>query len=165
MVCGPGPLGAAAPLWLAPAPGAIGGGAVKDRRDRVVLREEQEAQHLSPGRPPAYNAPPGSWPALWVGVRTGESGGMYRVTVTGRFSAVHGLRYGDGRQEPPHEHQWSVEVCFAGPELDRDGLLVDFVEELRGGRPHVLAPDDPFRATEVAIKARDAADTRKTISL
>lgn len=58
----------------------------------------------------------------------------------------------------------------AGPcELPRPkeerNLLVDFVEALRGIRPHIMAPDEPFRATEVCIKARMAADTHKTIEL
>ena len=54
-------------------------------------------------------------------------------------------------------------------ELPRPGKKVsffaDFLESLRGGPPHVMSPDDPFRATEVALKAREAADTRKTIPL
>ncbi len=47
----------------------------------------------------------------------------------------------------------------------RKNVFIDFVEELRGGKPHFLSPEDPFRATEVAIKARDAADARKTMPL
>jgi predicted dehydrogenase len=44
-------------------------------------------------------------------------------------------------------------------------VLADFINSLRTGKPHILSAEDPFRATEVALKARDAADTRKTISL
>jgi predicted dehydrogenase len=44
-------------------------------------------------------------------------------------------------------------------------MFVGFVESLRTGKPHVLTSDDALRATEVAIKARDSADTRKTIPL
>ena len=47
----------------------------------------------------------------------------------------------------------------------RRNVFIDFVAELGGGKPHFLSPEDPFRATEVAIKARDAADTRKTVPL
>jgi 6-pyruvoyltetrahydropterin/6-carboxytetrahydropterin synthase len=53
---------------------------------------------------------------------------MYQVTVSGGFSAVHRVRLADGRDEAPHEHDWSVEVCFSGQELDSAGILVDFVE-------------------------------------
>jgi hypothetical protein len=44
-------------------------------------------------------------------------------------------------------------------------VFVDFVAELRGQGRHFLTPEDPFRATEVAIKARDAADIRTTMAL
>ncbi len=44
-------------------------------------------------------------------------------------------------------------------------MFVRFVESLRTGKPHVLTSDDALRATEVAIKARDSADAKKTISL
>ncbi|MGB9626054.1 MAG: Gfo/Idh/MocA family protein [Phycisphaerae bacterium] len=44
-------------------------------------------------------------------------------------------------------------------------VLADFIDSLREGRPHIMAAEDPFVATEVAIKAREAADTRKTIAL
>lgn len=48
---------------------------------------------------------------------------------------------------------------------DRHNIFIDFVDSLRGVRPHFLSDDDPFRATEVALKARDAADRRVTVSL
>lgn len=44
-------------------------------------------------------------------------------------------------------------------------LFVDFVTAVRGGKPHILSPADPFRATEVAIKARQSADTKATVPL
>ncbi len=50
------------------------------------------------------------------------------------------------------------------PDL-KANLLVDFVAELRGGEPVWVPQEDAFRATEVAIKARDSADTRQTIAL
>jgi predicted dehydrogenase len=48
---------------------------------------------------------------------------------------------------------------------DSHNIFVDFVESLRGGHPHFLSPEDPFRSTEVALKARDAADRRVTVTL
>ncbi len=44
-------------------------------------------------------------------------------------------------------------------------LFVDFVHSIRKGTPHVLPPEDPFRATEVAIKARESADKKTTVKL
>ncbi|HOW18885.1 MAG TPA: Gfo/Idh/MocA family oxidoreductase [Phycisphaerae bacterium] len=44
-------------------------------------------------------------------------------------------------------------------------VLADFVDSLREGKPHIMAAEDPFVATEVAIRAREAADTRKTIAM
>jgi predicted dehydrogenase len=44
-------------------------------------------------------------------------------------------------------------------------VFIDFVESLRTGKPHILAPEDPFRATEVSLKALTAADTRTTMAL
>lgn len=48
---------------------------------------------------------------------------------------------------------------------DKRNIFVDFVESLRGTRAHFLTDEDPFRATEVALKARDAADRRVTVEL
>ena len=44
-------------------------------------------------------------------------------------------------------------------------LLVDFVADLRGGEPVWVPQEDAFRATEVSIKGRDAADSRQTVNL
>jgi predicted dehydrogenase len=44
-------------------------------------------------------------------------------------------------------------------------VFVDFVQELRGEGTHFLTPEDPFLATEVALKAREAADRRTTVAL
>jgi hypothetical protein len=44
-------------------------------------------------------------------------------------------------------------------------LFGDFVKELRGQGQHLIGPDEAFRLTEVALKAREAADTGRTIGL
>lgn len=44
-------------------------------------------------------------------------------------------------------------------------LFEDFAALIRGDRPYYLSPEEPFRANEVAIKARDAADMRTTVKL
>jgi len=56
----------------------------------------------------------------------------------------------------PHQLPW--------PKIKKN-IFVDFVESLVEGKTHYLTAEDPFRNTEVAIKARDAADTRKTVPL
>jgi len=53
---------------------------------------------------------------------------MYEISVSGRFIASHQLRLNDGTLEPPHVHDWRVCVTFAGPNLDANGLLIDFNE-------------------------------------
>ena len=53
---------------------------------------------------------------------------MYRISVRSQFSAAHRLMLAQGRYEPPHEHDWSVEARFAGGQLDATGVLIDFQE-------------------------------------
>jgi predicted dehydrogenase len=48
---------------------------------------------------------------------------------------------------------------------DEHNAFVDFVASLRGGHSPALSDEDAFRATEVALKARDAADQRLTVEL
>jgi predicted dehydrogenase len=53
-------------------------------------------------------------------------------------------------------------------ELERPAgrqFFVDFVAELRGQGRHVVGPDEAIRVTEVALRARDAADTGQTVRL
>lgn len=51
---------------------------------------------------------------------------MYEVAVEAFFRASHQLRLPGGEWEPLHGHDWKVEATFEGPELDEQGLLVDF---------------------------------------
>src|SRR6185295_13016370 len=53
--------------------------------------------------------------------------GMYEVRVHAGFSAAHQVRMYDDALEPIHGHDWKVEAVFRGPELDRIGVLIDFV--------------------------------------
>lgn len=53
-------------------------------------------------------------------------------------------------------------------ELPRGGgidFFADFLQELRGEGQHLIKPDEPFRITEVALKAREAADTGQIVRL
>ena len=51
---------------------------------------------------------------------------MFLVIVEAEFSAVHRLRLADGTVEPQHGHDWSVRACFARPQLDDCGMVIDF---------------------------------------
>ncbi len=46
-----------------------------------------------------------------------------------------------------------------------DNLFMNFIASLRGGAEMIVPTADAFRATEVALKAREAADTRRTVEL
>lgn len=50
---------------------------------------------------------------------------MYQVAVHAEFSAAHAIVI-RGETEPLHGHNWHITAIVEGPELDRDGLLVDF---------------------------------------
>ncbi len=50
-------------------------------------------------------------------------------------------------------------------EETEDNIFLNFVNHLAHGTEHVIGPNDAFRSTEVALKARDAADTGQTVSL
>jgi 6-pyruvoyltetrahydropterin/6-carboxytetrahydropterin synthase len=53
---------------------------------------------------------------------------MYEVSVSGWFAAAHQLRLPDGAVEPLHGHNWRVVATFAGADLDRMEVLVDFTQ-------------------------------------
>ncbi|HPC02811.1 MAG TPA: 6-carboxytetrahydropterin synthase QueD [Syntrophales bacterium] len=51
---------------------------------------------------------------------------MYEVTIEKTFSAAHALSEIGGKCESLHGHNFTVEVTVAGPELNGQGLLLDF---------------------------------------
>ena len=53
---------------------------------------------------------------------------MWEIRVESTFSASHAIRYPNGEVEELHDHDWNVEVRYAGSRLDDHGLLVDFVQ-------------------------------------
>ncbi|MBI4875483.1 MAG: 6-carboxytetrahydropterin synthase QueD [Acidobacteria bacterium] len=60
---------------------------------------------------------------------------MFEVTVEETFAAAHQLREYQGKCEKLHGHNYRVRMTVCAGELDRVGLVVDFVElkrELRG---------------------------------
>lgn len=51
---------------------------------------------------------------------------MYELKILTHFGSAHQLRNFGGRCEDLHGHNWKIEVCVKGEELDDVGLLVDF---------------------------------------
>lgn len=52
---------------------------------------------------------------------------MYLIRVRDEFCAAHALTFADGTRERLHGHNWRVEVVVACPQLDAQGLGMDFV--------------------------------------
>jgi 6-pyruvoyltetrahydropterin/6-carboxytetrahydropterin synthase len=50
---------------------------------------------------------------------------VFHLELSTTFSAAHALRIASER-EPLHGHDWHVTATISGPDLDADGLLVDF---------------------------------------
>lgn len=53
---------------------------------------------------------------------------MFELSTKARFSAAHHLQAYQGSCAQFHGHNWDVEVCVRGEEVDKGGLLVDFRE-------------------------------------
>ena len=52
---------------------------------------------------------------------------FWRINVCNEFSAAHALNNYQGKCERKHGHNFKVEVCAEGDEIDADtGLLIDF---------------------------------------
>jgi len=51
---------------------------------------------------------------------------MYEVTIKKTFSAAHIMKEIGGRCEELHGHNFMVEVSVSAPELNKEGLLIDF---------------------------------------
>ena len=72
----------------------------------------------------------------------------YELFVSDHFSAAHNLRAYKGRCERLHGHNWRVEVCLAGDDLDAEGMLLDFTE-IKRLLAEVLDPLDHAYLNEV----------------
>ena len=74
---------------------------------------------------------------------------MYELTVERSFSAAHCLRDYDGPCARMHGHNYRVEITVQGPELDEQGMLVDFgplkglCDEVLGELDHRLLNELP----------------------
>jgi 6-pyruvoyltetrahydropterin/6-carboxytetrahydropterin synthase len=69
---------------------------------------------------------------------------VFEVTVEQTFSAGHALREYKGKCENVHGHNYRVQVTVEGQELNRIGLLVDFVELKRVVREVIGYLDHQF---------------------
>ena len=53
---------------------------------------------------------------------------MFEVNVERMFAAAHALRDYKGSCERTHGHNWRLIVTLEGNELDKTGMLADFIE-------------------------------------
>lgn len=51
---------------------------------------------------------------------------MHELKVESSFSAAHHLLNYNGECENQHGHNWKVEACVRGVQLDKSNLLIDF---------------------------------------
>lgn len=51
---------------------------------------------------------------------------MFELKIITRFAAAHQLRMVSEKCENLHGHNWKIEVCVEGPDLDRAGVVMDF---------------------------------------
>lgn len=69
---------------------------------------------------------------------------MFEVTVEQTFAAGHSLREYKGKCENVHGHNYRVQVTVEGEQLNRIGLLVDFVDLKRAVRQVIAKLDHQF---------------------
>ena len=53
---------------------------------------------------------------------------MYQISIKSNFSAAHNLRDYKGKCENLHGHNWNVEVSVESDILNKEGMVVDFIE-------------------------------------
>lgn len=53
---------------------------------------------------------------------------MYELKIITDFAAAHQLKMVSKKCENLHGHNWKIEVCVAGEELNNVGVLIDFGE-------------------------------------
>ena len=75
---------------------------------------------------------------------------MFTLCVKDSFAAAHRLVGYKGKCEELHGHNFTVEVCVAGQELQDDGMLIDFtvlkghLHEILDVLDHKYINDIPF---------------------
>lgn len=51
---------------------------------------------------------------------------MYELKIVTQMACAHQLREFEGRCEHLHGHNWKIEVCVTGEDLEPNGILIDF---------------------------------------
>jgi 6-pyruvoyltetrahydropterin/6-carboxytetrahydropterin synthase len=74
---------------------------------------------------------------------------FYEITVETTFSASHQLRDYEGVIEPLHGHNFRVQAAVRARELDRIGVVVDFLE-LEAMLRAIVAPYDHRHLNELS---------------
>ncbi len=75
---------------------------------------------------------------------------MYEITITKSFAAAHLLKDIGGKCEELHGHNFVVDVSLAAPQLNKEGLLIDFrilkewTDEILTGLDHTYLNDHPY---------------------
>jgi 6-pyruvoyltetrahydropterin/6-carboxytetrahydropterin synthase len=69
---------------------------------------------------------------------------MFEVSVEQTFAAGHSLREYKGKCENVHGHNYRVRISVTGPEVNRIGLIVDFVDLKKQVRAIVDRLDHQF---------------------
>ncbi len=82
----------------------------------------------------------------------GEETGMFELKIVTHFSAAHQLKMVADKCENLHGHNWKIEVCLKGENLNSAGILMDFGEikkEVAGIMSHLdhkfLNDIEPFK--------------------
>jgi 6-pyruvoyltetrahydropterin/6-carboxytetrahydropterin synthase len=53
---------------------------------------------------------------------------MYELKVVTHFAAAHQLKMVNEKCENLHGHNWKIEICVGGKDLNKAGVLIDFGE-------------------------------------
>ena len=74
---------------------------------------------------------------------------MYELSVKSDFAASHFLRHYEGKCKNLHGHTWKVEVVIQADNLDKTGMVVDFVD-VKKKLKSVLEPLDHAHLNDLA---------------
>jgi 6-pyruvoyltetrahydropterin/6-carboxytetrahydropterin synthase len=76
---------------------------------------------------------------------------MFELKVKTRFAGAHQLTMVGRKCENLHGHNWQVEVCVKGPELNTAGVLADFGDIKKAVRQVVDGDLDHKYLNELAV--------------
>jgi 6-pyruvoyltetrahydropterin/6-carboxytetrahydropterin synthase len=76
---------------------------------------------------------------------------MFELKVKTRFAGAHQLTMVGQKCENLHGHNWQVEVCVKGPELNTAGVLADFGDIKKAVRQVVDGDLDHKYLNELAV--------------